>query len=143
MNVAIIGLGVIGNVHVKAIGNNAKIVAVCDIDESKKEEITIFYGGYGDNEECSTLIFLVNPKGFGALKMEDGYITRYYNYWSYDERYFLEENGELFFCYTYPAGVTKSKISLDKKNKKVIVENHDECINFIQKETDIGTTAAP
>ena len=59
------------------------------------------------------------------------------------KQYFLEENGELFFCYTYPAGVTKSKISLDKKNKKVIVENHDECINFIQKETDIGTTAAP
>jgi len=111
--------------------------------DGKKEEITIFYGRYGENEECSTLIFLVNPKGFGALKIEDGYITRYYDYWSYDERYFLEENGELFFCYTYPAGVTKSKISLDKKNKKVIVENHDECINFIQKETDIGTTAAP
>jgi len=111
--------------------------------DGKKEELTIFYGGYGENEDCSTIIFLVNSKGFGALKAENEYITRYYADWIYDERYFTEENGELFLCYKYPAGVTKCKISLDKKNKKVIVEKHNECINFIQKETDIGTTAAP
>lgn len=36
MKVAIIGLGVIGNVHIMAIGDKAEIVAVCDIDQSKK-----------------------------------------------------------------------------------------------------------
>lgn len=111
--------------------------------DGKKEEVTIFYGGYGENEDCSTIIFLVNSKGFGALKVENEYITRYYDSWVYDESYFLEENGEFFLCYTYPEGVIKSKISLDKKNKKVIVENHNECTVFIEKETDIGTTAAP
>jgi hypothetical protein len=111
--------------------------------DGKKEELIIFAGGYDENTGSSTLVFSVFLKGFGALKVENEYVTRYYDTWIYDESYFLEENGELFLCYKYPAGVTKNKISLNKKNNKVIVESHEECINFAQKDPYIGTTAAP
>ncbi|MBR3788921.1 MAG: hypothetical protein IKJ86_02905, partial [Clostridia bacterium] len=111
--------------------------------DGKKEELIIFDGGYDENTGSSTLVFSVFLKGFGALKVENQCVTRYYDTWIYDESYFLEENGELFLCYKYPAGVTKNKISLNKKNNKVIVESHEECINFAQKDPYIGTTAAP
>ena len=110
--------------------------------DGKKEELMIFNGGYDVNTECSTLVFLANQKGFGALKVENECVTRYYDKWVYDKCYLSEEEGELFLCYEYPSGVTKNKISCDKKNNKVVVESHEECINFVQKNY-IGTTAAP
>lgn len=124
----------------------SRVMYSCIFDfesDGKKEELIIFDGGYDVNDECSTLIFSANlKKGFCALKVENECITRYYDNWIYDECYFLEENGELFLCYKYPEGVTKCKISLDKKNNKIIVESHEECINFTRKESDIATTAA-
>jgi predicted dehydrogenase len=53
MQSAVIGLGVIGRVHVEAIGSlkNAKLVAACDTDPSKKELLpagAAFYTDYGE-----------------------------------------------------------------------------------------------
>ncbi len=84
-----------------------------------KEELTVFYyvSGAGD------YMFLVNECGFGALKRVNEYRTRYYDDWTYDERFFLEEDGELYYCYK-EWEVTKCKVTIDKIQQNVIVEKH-------------------
>jgi len=110
--------------------------------DGEKEEVTILYGGIDENKECSTFIFVVNSKGVGALKVGNKYSTRYYDDWTYDERYFLEENGELYYCYK-EENIAKCRITLDREKRKVIVEKHFEANDLIEEKTEVGTTVAP
>ena len=88
--------------------------------------------------------FIINEKGFGALKQGTDFRTKYYDIWENGERCFLEENGELYYC-CEGRRKSKHKITLNKEKQKVVVENLALVKNKPQIHTgfDINNTTIP
>lgn len=132
---------------------------IFDFDfDGEKEHITVI-GGVGDMSTHSKIVaFIINEKGFGALKQGTDFRTQYYDMRENGERCFLEENGELYYC-CEGRRKSKHKITLNKEKQKVVVEKLPFVKNYKQKNhtvpdnnnttipyidySNIETTAAP
>ena len=116
-----------------------------DIDcDGEKEHITVIGGGGDMSTHSKIVAFIINEKGFGALKQGTDFRTKYYDMWGNGERCFLEENGELYYC-CEGRRKSKHKITLNKEKQKVVVENLALVKNKPQVHTefDINNTTIP